>query len=346
MNSIMADNKKHIDQIVGKMLGEEGIGEEREILDSWIKEAKDNAKALADMQEIAKVSDTLKGYQDFDTDQAWDDFNENIDAKEDNAIAPDAQTDKEPIPLQSDYQKNTNLYRWTKVAAAIVVLIGAVFLFSQDNLGINEASFVARKYQSEKTIEHIELADGSKITLDKNSSLLSSADREVTLNGRAFFDVEASPTETFEITLQQGEVTVLGTQFSIVTDDNTTEVYVKEGIVEYRLADRTWRLEQGDFVRVVDNTVTKIKNNNPNILSWQSQIISFRNNSMVEVIEALNKHFSTNISLEVPSEFRKCNVHTNFKDSTLEDILNELAITHGLKFEIRGEDYVVVDSKC
>ncbi len=64
----------NIDQIIGKLMGDGSVGEEKSALEAWKKEAEDNIKALEDMRKIDSLSNSLSGYEDFGVDQAWDDF--------------------------------------------------------------------------------------------------------------------------------------------------------------------------------------------------------------------------------------------------------------------------------
>ena len=76
---------------------------------------------------------------------------------------------------------------------------------------------------------------------------------------------------------------MLGTQFTVDSDANSTEIHVTEGSVQYSLGDQTYILVEGDLVKVVNNEVTKLKSRDDNYDSWKNKRLMFRDNNMVEV---------------------------------------------------------------
>ena len=67
---------------------------------------------------------------------------------------------------------------------------------------------------------------------------------------------------------------------------------------------------------------------------------------MSEVVEALSRHYGKTVELKDPKSFKNCNVKTTFDNSTLEEILNEFSTTHGLKYQVIGDIYLVSASDC
>lgn len=315
-------------------MGDGSVGEEKSALEAWKKEAEDNIKALEDMRKIESLSNTLSGYQDFNTDNAWDLFTEKLDIN---------------LGIEEDRKEHeTSIFSITnlsKIAAILIVVIGSVFLI---NLVINPSADleVVNSYSASIEALDLDLKDGTHVTLDKKSDLQVSNLREVSLIGRAHFDVERDESKQFKINLPVGKIVVLGTEFTVDADEKSTEVYVSEGRVRYELADRTWTLVEGDLVKVVDNDVTVLKGRNDNYDSWKNQRLIFRDNNMVEVVAALSRHFKKDIVFENEKEFANCNVMDVFTNSTLNDILNGLSKTHGLKYELRENRVIIVSAKC
>ena len=331
----------NIDQVIGKLMGDGSIGEERSALDAWKKEAEENAKGLEEMQKIATLSSTLNGYQDFNADNAWDSFSDTL--KEDSATVQLSADSK--VITENHKTSIFSLKNLARIAAIAVAVVGSLFLINSIlNPTITEVE--SKTYSSSLEMMNLDLIDGTHVTLDKNSDLKVLNDRDVALTGRAHFDVQRNESKQFTIDLPVGSVTVLGTEFTIDADDKTTEVYVSEGSVRYELANQTYTLVAGDLVKVTNNVVTKLKVRNDNINSWKDQTLMFRDNNMVEVVAALSRHFKEAIFIENPKDFANCNVMNVFSNSTLVDILNGLSKTHGLKFQIREDKYYLVSAKC
>ena len=242
----------NIDQIIGKLMGDGSVGEEKSALEAWKKEAEDNIKALEDIKKIASLSSSLSGYEDFNADEAWDSFSSRLD--EDNNT--DALKERRATPIFS-------IKNISRIAAILVVVTGSIFLFNQySNPSTPETSVKLYSATVEKMT--FDLEDGSNVTLDKNSELKVINDRDVALIGRAYFKVAKDESKQFNIDLPVGKVVVLGTEFTIDANENTTEVYVEEGSVRYELGNRTWKLEEGELVRVSDNDTIKLTERNEN----------------------------------------------------------------------------------
>lgn len=132
---------------------------------------------------------------------------------------------------------------WLKYAAAVVLLFSASFYFLNQNPKANELA------SSEKSIwvldentsgvaKDIHLADGSTVTLEPYSSLkypkiFSGQQRDVFLQGEAFFDIARDTTKPFLIYANETITKVLGTSFTIKAfeGDDDVEVIVKTGKV-------------------------------------------------------------------------------------------------------------------
>lgn len=92
----------------------------------------------------------------------------------------------------------------------------------------------------------IQLSDGTKVTINAGSSLrypvkfLKGQDRQVFLNGEAFFDVSADTEHPFIVNTEEINVRVLGTKFNISSypeDKNINTVLVEGVVVAYKNTD-------------------------------------------------------------------------------------------------------------
>jgi len=319
-------------------MGDGSIGEEKNALEAWKKEAEENKRALEEIQKIAAFSDTLEGYQDFEADHAWDSFAASLEV-EDNDVKEADRSGQEAQVF--------SIRRFVKIAAVLVVILGSFFVVNSFlHTPTSEEIFTAIEYSAEHEILEFDLSDGTEITLDQKSNLQQVGDRNVVLKGRAHFNVQRDEKNQFTIDLPVGQVVVLGTQFTIDATDKETEVYVTEGSVRYEWGQRTLILVAGDLVRVGDNGVSKVKNKDDNYDSWKNQTLIFRDSNMEEVVDALSKHFKKDIIIEDKKKFANCNVFNVFTNSSLTDILNDLSISHGLKYRLQDNKVYIDEAKC
>jgi transmembrane sensor len=131
------------------------------------------------------------------------------------------------VPLASPHRR-----RWmgAGLAAAACALFALVITPPP---GIDDE---ALRYQTRKGEQlQIDLADGTRISLNTNSSLsvhLSEDLRHVTLHrGEAFFQVERDVTLPFVVNIGAAEVRVMGTAFNIHRREHQSDITVTEGVV-------------------------------------------------------------------------------------------------------------------
>ena len=139
------------------------------------------------------------------------------------------------------------------------------------------------------------LPDNSKVQLNANSEISYKSinwknNRNINLNGEAFFDVEKG--QKFTVITEEGSVEVLGTEFNVISRAHYFEVQCKEGKVKVSTSftDDEVILLPGNAVRIVTNKWEKwnydIKE--PNWLFGES---TFYNTPMAQVIIALENQF-------------------------------------------------------
>jgi ferric-dicitrate binding protein FerR (iron transport regulator) len=111
--------------------------------------------------------------------------------------------------------------------------------------------------------ELVELPDGSVVYLNHNSSLDFDSDfepREVHADGELYFSV-AKGESPFTVRTKSGEITVLGTEFSVKATAEDVEVEVEEGIVELKTNDYKVKVKRGQHgvYREGDEAIQTIK---------------------------------------------------------------------------------------
>jgi len=114
------------------------------------------------------------------------------------------------------------------IAAAAVIMLAVMTMFVGQNTTMQYGTAVGEQ-------KHIQLSDGSKVTLNTNSRLMVQFNDEVRhvalLYGEAFFDVEKDASRPFTVVSGKRSVTVLGTQFTVKQAQEKLTVAVREGTV-------------------------------------------------------------------------------------------------------------------
>ena len=149
------------------------------------------------------------------------------------------------LPMKRPFYSS---WRWVAAASVFIIALSAFFYYlnhiPEDKNGQGQfahsssAKNLVQKNNTGKPIT-ISLSDGSKVTLEANSTLhylkdFKGASREVLLEGSGFFEVIKNPESAFVVYYGEIITKVLGTSFSIHKNEKTgnPEVSVKSGRVQ------------------------------------------------------------------------------------------------------------------
>jgi len=204
-------------------------------------------------------------------------------------------------------------------------------------------------------IKSISLPDGSKITLNKSSSLsyfedLSGEKRAVTLTGEAFFEVSHNPEKPFVIDFDQQIVEVLGTSFNIKTTSSKNEVSLISGKVKWTDATDGEEIIMNPGMIIQKDKITGQinieKSGAINNDYWQDQQLDFEETTLSDVLEILEEIFDVQFS-EIPLSLMQCRFTSNFKQPTLENILEVLSTVFGLEvIQVSPKKYQLKGGAC
>lgn len=170
--------------------------------------------------------------------------------------------------------------------------------------------------------------DGSTYVLSGDSRLSYSSedwthDRDITLEGEAYFSVEKG-TASFRVHTPAGRVQVLGTQFSVASTDLELAVSCDEGIVKVVAENYEEKIAAGEYMWA---TSTSSK-------TFQKDITKLRRVTLKEVTAALTKSYGLNWDL---SETDASIIMTcNFRHDNLKQALKTSLSTLDLDYQIDG----------
>ena len=207
--------------------------------------------------------------------------------------------------------------RWLPYAAAIIALLLSVWIWNpngSDNPVIEMSATTTPGEQKDFT-----LPDSSSVVLNGNSSLQysydpNSGERQVVLDGEAHFNVRIKEGENgrepFVVKTPDVNVMVLGTVFSVSSDNNWTTVVLEEGKVQLS--------EVSDDNRHVDELVMKpgekaIYNSLKKTYTvedvdateynaWTHNQLSLVNRSAEEVARWIKRNY--NIQINIPDQYK------------------------------------------
>lgn len=316
----------NISKIIRRFFTGKISAEEHALLSEW---KDDSVKNIEELQNIIKLQALdLKDYQSHDVSAAWKEMEEMMGEQ-----SPKVESPTKVRSLWSSY-----------AAAAVFLLVAGAGLFFV--LGNDSKANNTQQYVTQQEGQEVNLADGSLVSMDKSSSLDLNSTREVSLEGRAYFDIAKDKSQPFIVHTNTGKIEVLGTEFSVVSDSASTEVYVTEGRVRYTDDHRSLILNVGDYIRAEGKDVVKVKKEEGNYLSWHKNKLKFRNTSLAEAIQDIESFYNIDIEIAPSVKNKDCRITSTYKGRSAKEVLNELRDVLGLKYNKKGSTIVIVDSKC
>jgi len=226
------------------------------------------------------------------------------------------------------------------VAASVLVSCFSLAWFFRDNI----------QYQVHKTdyneTRRVELADGSKVVLNSNSSLrvprfgFGTKTRKVLLYGEAEFDiVHTADHQKFVVkTGEDVDIVVLGTEFNVYARPRGTKVMLNKGKVQLRYQEGSARkmltMKPGDFVTMGVNGHPNVqKTNNPlKFTSWKAHRFIFEKTTLREVCHLFEDNFG--LRVQIPdSALAQLTISGSFTALNAEELLEILTEDSGLRYE-------------
>lgn len=200
----------------------------------------------------------------------------------------------------------------------------------------SQVSFHKIKVPYGKTFK-IKLSDGTMVFMNSGSSLSypvqfsAEANREVKLEGEAYFEVSKDVNRPFIVRTNAVNVRVLGTKFVMNSFDESRRirtVLIEGSVALYKNQERYSRetsaiLSPGQMGELDKNKgKISLKKVDPRIyMDWMEGKMIFSHKAFPEILKSLERHF--NISIENRNELLGNQVFTaSFEGESLEEILN------------------------
>lgn len=257
-------------------------------------------------------------------------------------ISDDSLKNCDSIPEMSfDYsrlndEKTKFIPLFFKVAAVLIVALSLSYFAFTDSSIIEINSY--------DQVKIVELADGSKITLNKNSQLSYSSDfndldRKVSLNGEAFFDIKKSP-KAFIISAIGSQIEVLGTKFNVITSSKETKVDVESGKVKFSNSNNFVLLTQGNSALSTDKKIA-IQSDDLHryeIATWKSEQWTFRDEALGDVFKFLEKTYDVELIVE-NDDIPNMRIVASMSKESIENILQNIAELYDLEIRSSGSRY-------
>jgi transmembrane sensor len=340
-------SESQIDKIIARNLSGVSTDKEEKILKDWILSSSENYIAYRIMEESAREG-----------------------LYENKLLITEESFDK--VWIKTREEKSTSGffigYRILKTAAvsaaSILLILMSVFTYrqltSRNALADQDgAPVVIEKVSPAGQKTRIFLPDGSSVWLNADSKLQYSFDfnekyRTVWLTGEAYFDIKSDQEKPFQVKSGNIAIKAYGTSFNVNTfiGNQAVEVVLDQGdlIVENLFSSLIpgmplkAKLNPGDrAVYSLKNSVFTVDhvNNTFDYTCWKNGILSFDHDDFQTVINKLERWYGVNFTWsEQPAG--DWSFTGEFNNEYLDNVLNKLVSSEGIRYKIKNEKVQLV----
>ena len=321
------------EDIINKYLTGQCSEEELIEVNAWMKESEENARQLFHMEEIYHL-----GKFDRYTD-------------EQRILHAEKLLYRKLDAERSKHSKIPSMHRWIKYAAVIAVLLvisgGAGYWLYQEN---NHQLLVA--IADEGIVKEVILPDGTKVWLNNSTTLkypheFSEKERNVYLEGEAYFEVTKNQHKPFIVQSDAMQIRVLGTTFNFKCDKNCriAEATLIEGEIEVKGNHKEGRLilTPGQRAELNKNngrlTVKQVDAKLDAV--WHDNLIPFQKADIFNITRTLERFYDVKIILSPDIQLDKTYSGVVKKKSDIESVLKSLQNTIPIDYKIVGNNIFI-----
>lgn len=239
-----------------------------------------------------------------------------------------------------------------RIAAVLVVpllIVSAVLVYQKISTPDNWVSLKTGK--GERT--HLTLPDGSEVWLNVDTELhysvaFNQRNRNLKLNGEAFFKVAKNRKKDFVVEAGNFKVKAVGTEFGVnaYAGEPFAETYLVEGIVDVMLSDGSspkTRMKPGQ-ISTIQSDASSVKLRQTPVgyaVEWTNGNLVFRNEDIPQVFRKIERWFDVKINFR-PEEFSNETLYLNLKSGeTLDKMLQIIDNAIGIQVKRNGNELLI-----
>lgn len=259
-------------ELINKYIVGDALPQEKEQVMRWIDESEDHLQQFMELRRIYDIN-------------IW------------NKAATQTHISRRPTIIK-------HLWKATKVAAVIALVLMASMGEVKEyfrNTSQSMQTITAPEGQRVK----LELADGTKVWLNSNSTLqfpeygFKSDERQVVLNGEAYFEVERAEKQPFIVKTAKYNIQVLGTSFNVsaYNDSNIFETSLVTGRVQVSSNHTKEKIDllPNDRLTIENGRVVKSQFSSNNAFLWKDGIYSFDDETFEVIFKKLEMYYEIRI---------------------------------------------------
>ena len=232
--------------------------------------------------------------------------------------------------------------RWWMAAASVIVLAAGLYG------GYRWLTPRPELHTAYGEVKENKLPDGTEVVVNADSKIIYSAgwkdgkDREVWLNGEAFFHVSKTPLKSrFIVHTGHFDIIVTGTQFNVVNREDKANIMLKEGSVILRTHEgKELKMVPGDFVEYNSDRLEKKLVKNDSVVAWKEHKLIFDNTPVRDLVKIIHEHYGVTVQLSGDSIGEKT-ISGILPNDNLEVLLQALEATADFEVVREGNNILI-----
>ncbi len=241
------------------------------------------------------------------------------------------------------------IYRTAFASVMIAsVIFAAIFVLHIHNRNTSQINALLSNARTEIVVPYgskvkLSLPDSSTVWVNAGSTLsynnsFSKSNRDVTLDGEAYFEVAKNRQLPFKVFANNVCVEAKGTSFNIESyrQNVTTTLITGTVLISSKYGgDQILRPNQSVCYNSINREFDKVKNvtNAELYSSWKDNIWVIRSMKMDEFIERLEKRYNV-VIIENGCEFQNKRISASLSNETIEQVMRALKSTMGVEYSI------------
>jgi transmembrane sensor len=331
---MMNNNNTDIWNAIASVLSGKCTAVEKQLIEQWLLENENNPKVYAHLLELGYVGSIEKAL--LAKERIYDTVQKKIAVHQ--------------------YKHTLQIWKYIAIATvAMLLVLGSIIISKSGSVII--AKIITKTPNGVRS--EITLPDGSIVDLNAGSSLSYPAQfqgkqREVVLNGEAFFRVKKDAKHPFIVKSNLLNMKVLGTSFNVkayATDERIVTTLLEGSISIEKTISKS--KQSGPLVITPNHQVVldkisgslKVQEVNASlIVSWKEGQLYFDGENFAEIARKLERNF--NVQITIKSEKLKKEVFSGVfdNDESIQQILNMMKKHRNYEYKIIGKKVEIIEN--
>ena len=252
------------------------------------------------------------------------------------------------------FKLRSSFSRFLPYAATILLCIGISFsfyLYTQKDLPITSEYIVSAEKGQRASVT---LPDGTKVWLNSHTEIRYKSDyglkeRNVFLNGEAYFEVSKDKEHRFVVNAGEMEVEALGTSFNVKAykEDKSIVATLYNGSIQATGGDHSVILLPDQQV-LFNRENRQLKVERPDNIAysrmWRDNELAFKGETLYDIAIRLNRIY--NVQVEFKSEkIKQYRFSGVIKNNSLDNVIEIISLTAPILYEAKEDTIILSENR-